>query len=470
MRRARRSSASLQAPMDSKSRPPSSVSSFGLNMLGVLGVLVALYFLREQHLTGTNAVLILCAAGVVPIILLDVLVLRVHRRPSTGLDWDQPAKSDLGRVATKLLGLGLTVGLIALAYWAFAEYRAMDHEKDFYYPFYTVMRRFGGTLALLAVFYVWLVDGQMKEPRDSYWQLGRCVLLRFSDARKADIANHFRGWLVKAFYIPLFVVYIHGQINGLINWNLGNFQADNLRLYDFLNDLVYGLDVLFATVGYCLSLRVIDAHLRTAEPTMFGWVVALECYDPFWRGLFQRQYLHYEGIGFGAWLGDHVNLRWCWVAMILSCDLVYVLATFAFGVRFSNLTHRGILTNGPYRFTKHPAYVAKNISWWLITVPFIPNRGFAEAVRNSLLLGGVNMIYFLRAKTEERHLSRDPTYVAYALWMNDHGMLSFLGRWFPLLKYKPPQAAAVPADAPPAAKAASPPVSDADADAKAEAG
>jgi len=53
----------------------------------------------------------------------------------------------------------------------------------------------------------------------------------------------------------------------------------------------------------------------------------------------------------------------------------------------------------------------------------------------------INYMYFMRAKTEERHLSRDPTYVAYALWMNEHGWLRFLNR-IPLAKhifiYKPP--------------------------------
>jgi protein-S-isoprenylcysteine O-methyltransferase Ste14 len=439
--------------MDSKEvRKPPSASSFGLNMVGVLAGLIALYALRQWYavhpqdrvFTTGNAVLILCAACVVPIILLDIFALRVHRRATTGLDWDRQQASDLGRVATKLLGLGLTVGLIALAYWSFNEYRFMGGEKDFYYPFYLTLRRFWAPLVVSAVVYVWIVDGYMVEPHDSYWQLGRACLLRFSDARKKDIANHFRGWLVKAFYLPLFIVYCTNQLNGLIHWNLDSIDPSNLRLYDFLNDTVYGLDVLFATVGYCLSFRAIDTHLRTAEPTMLGWCVALECYDPFWRGLFQKQYLHYEGIGFGNFFQDNHTVRWVWVGLILSCDLIYVLATFAFGVRFSNLTHRGILTNGPYRFSKHPAYLAKNLSWWLITLPCIPMHGYnhlsswLEAIRNSLLLGGVNMVYFLRAKTEERHLSRDPTYVQYALWMNEHGLLAFIGRWFPLLRYKPP--------------------------------
>lgn len=37
---------------------------------------------------------------------------------------------------------------------------------------------------------------------------------------------------------------------------------------------------------------------------------------------------------------------------------IYAWATIMFGGRFSNLTHRGIITNGPYPWTKHPAYRA----------------------------------------------------------------------------------------------------------------
>ena len=38
---------------------------------------------------------------------------------------------------------------------------------------------------------------------------------------------------------------------------------------------------------------------------------------------------------------------------------IYAWGTVAFGIRFSNLTHRGILTNGPYAWTRHPAYVSE---------------------------------------------------------------------------------------------------------------
>jgi protein-S-isoprenylcysteine O-methyltransferase Ste14 len=161
---------------------------------------------------------------------------------------------------------------------------------------------------------------------------------------------------------------------------------------------------------------------------------------PFWGKLFSPLYLHYDGPGFESWLSGVPTARWVCAAVILALEIIYLLATFAFGVRFSNLTNRGILTNGPYRFTKHPAYIAKNMSWWMITLPFIPTHGWVEAVKWSCGLAGVSTIYFLRAKTEERHLSKDPAYVEYALWMRENGWLRFFDR-VPLVRhamYHPP--------------------------------
>ena len=50
---------------------------------------------------------------------------------------------------------------------------------------------------------------------------------------------------------------------------------------------------------------------------------------------------------------------------------------------------------------------------------------------NCVILFGVNVVYWWRARTEEMHLSRDPLYVEYALMMNDKSALAFLGKWFP---------------------------------------
>jgi protein-S-isoprenylcysteine O-methyltransferase Ste14 len=301
-----------------------------------------------------------------------------------------------------------------------------------------MLRRFALPLVVAVPAYMWIVDGYMREPKDAYWQLGRVALGRPGDANAKEIANHYRGWLVKAFFLPLMLVWMHGTVRELVTFNFDGASWENLRAYDFCYSLIFGLDLIFATVGYVMNFRVIDTHIRTAEPTMLGWVVALFCYQPFYS-LFERQYVHYDnGHAFGAWLAPYPHFRWVWAMAILFCIGVYVLATFSFGIRFSNLTHRGILTNGPYRFTKHPAYVSKNLSWWLTSVPFLPHEGPAMALKHCLGLAFINFIYFMRARTEEKHLSRDPVYVEYALWMNEHGVLRFLGKWIPFFRYKAP--------------------------------
>ena len=90
----------------------------------------------------------------------------------------------------------------------------------------------------------------------------------------------------------------------------------------------------------------------------------------------------------------------------------------AFGLRFSNLTYRGVLTNGPYAFTRHPAYLSKNAFWWLSTLPFLTTGSTADAIRNTAILALVSAVYWWRAKTEERHLAAaDAKYPAYHAWM-----------------------------------------------------
>src|SRR5580704_4873053 len=97
-------------------RCPPSATHFGINLFALAIVLGAMWFLR-QHKARLDEVLVLGGAVAVPVILLDVLVLKVHRRASTGLDWDQVFKPDFGRVATKLLGLFVTLAPFAVFYW-----------------------------------------------------------------------------------------------------------------------------------------------------------------------------------------------------------------------------------------------------------------------------------------------------------------------------------------------------------------
>jgi protein-S-isoprenylcysteine O-methyltransferase Ste14 len=275
--------------------------------------------------------------------------------------------------------------------------------------------------------YLYWVDRRMAQPLDGLWQFGRLVLGRWQGLDLRLIGQHLLGWLVKGFFLPLMFTYFCDNLNKLLHYDLKllhNFQG----LYDWAYFFMYFIDVSLVSMTYLMALRATDTHIRSTEPTMFGWVTALVCYQPFWS-LISRQYIDYDtGLSWGAWFGNLPWLYELWGCMILSTVALYVWATIAFGARFSNLTHRGIITNGPYRYTKHPAYLAKNLSWWLISTPFLLSGGVQATLRRCLLLGLLNFIYYLRAKTEERHLSLDPVYRSYADWIDAHGLLRGLNR------------------------------------------
>jgi protein-S-isoprenylcysteine O-methyltransferase Ste14 len=75
---------------------------------------------------------------------------------------------------------------------------------------------------------------------------------------------------------------------------------------------------------------------------------------------------------------------------------------------------------------KHPAYLSKNLSWWMISVPFVACAGWWTAVQSCLMLGAANLIYYLRARTEERHLAADPAYRDYREFIASHGLWAYL--------------------------------------------
>jgi hypothetical protein len=65
----------------------------------------------------------------------------------------------------------------------------------------------------------------------------------------------------------------------------------------------------------------------------------------------------------------------------------------------------------------------------MISMPFLSKAGVDEALRHSLMLLLLNFIYYLRAITEERHLSRDPVYTAYQEYIATAGLYARIISW-----------------------------------------
>ncbi len=155
-------------------------------------------------------------------------------------------------------------------------------------------------------------------------------------------------------------------------------------------------------------------------------MAALICYPPFILMNNGGPLDYHPGTagetGWVHWLQGYPLLTAFWGAWLVFLTGVYAWATVAFGFRFSNLTHRGILTHGPYAWTKHPAYLSKNLFWFFAILPFLATTGNpVDMIRNTAVLGLVACVYYWRARTEERHLSADPVYREYAEWMERNG-------------------------------------------------
>jgi protein-S-isoprenylcysteine O-methyltransferase Ste14 len=407
--------------------PPSAthpaVATAGLAaFLASVAALYAVPGLQGIGAAGAALATILVTAAAIN--LTDIVLARAHLRLSTGIDYscDDPS---LARTGCKLVGLGASLGLVGVFYWLAPEY----HDA-FYGPFYGLLAIVMPIWLLLALPYFYFVDRHMRDPHDGYWHLGRAAMLRFEDVDRGTIIQHLLGWLVKGFFLPLMFVYFCNGLDNLLALDIRTLMSFP-HWYEFLYGLVFLVDVGLASMGYLLALRVMDTHLRSAEPTLLGWLVAVICYEPF-VALVSLHYLAYSGgLVWGDWLAGSPVLYVLWGTTILGLVIIYGWSTVMFGGRFSNLTHRGIITSGPYRWTRHPAYLAKNLSWWMISVPFISQGSPGEAVRSCLLLLALNGVYWLRAKTEERHLSRDPVYRQYSRYIDRHGLFRSLRRISP---------------------------------------
>jgi len=413
---------------------PRSCTSMAINATGLLGFLafsLAVAYFKFEDVGQLALVALLCVA--VPIGALELLFLKTHQRVSTGLDLASQREIAWNRCAVKLLGLSATMGLVGGFYLVLPEY-----QGDFYVRYWAFLRNLGAIVLVGSVPYFVVVDRWMKHPQDGYWHVGMIALGQWRRTDRKVVQQHFLGWAVKAFFLALMFVFLTNDMEFLQTVELSLVFDSFKNFYDAVWRYIFVVDVAFVCCGYLLTLRVLDSHIRSTEATTLGWVVALACYQPFW-GFVNGAYLNYDnGTAWGYWLEGQPVLFAVWGCAILGVLCVYTAASVAFGLRFSNLTHRGIITNGPYRYTKHPAYVAKNISWWMIAMPFLSNTGTGDAVRGSLLLLGLNGIYFLRARTEERHLSKDPVYVHYALAMNERSVFRWCGTLVPALRYRPP--------------------------------
>lgn len=274
----------------------------------------------------------------------------------------------------------------------------------------------------LSLVYIYLVDRRLLEPEDDYAKIG--AMLNKKIPLEKSILNFFLlKTLVKIVFVPFMYTGFLGNMTILLNteWYL-NVEAISLLLFNF----GISIDILIGMFGYLFSSAIINNQIKDTDSNLLGWIFALLSYPPLlW--IMRKVNNQHDSLTWSEIIPQDNPIYWILFAIINLTWIVYWLATFEFGMTFSNLSWRRLIDKGVYQYTKHPAYIAKNIYWWLYTLPFMGVVFFsAQWWQNILGLTFVSLIYYGRAKSEERHLMKFIEYRQYCAEINKRGIFRWL--------------------------------------------
>ena len=226
----------------------------------------------------------------------------------------------LQSLLTRSLGMVATVACVFFFYWLFDEYhssfmsgffgiddreRPPPHEpqrsqdnKPHLHNFFAL----GGLLrqyvsgpvgfAACALAYLCLSHYVLKQPQDGYYELGK-VILNLPYAPPSSLyttipcRQHLLECLVRCFYAPLMFTSLCDNLT-LLHYR--GFEDDSyMAFWRFANNLIFSVDLCFAFIGYAFPFSLLlGTHIRSVEPTLLGWLVALTCYQPFFQLLTDR--------------------------------------------------------------------------------------------------------------------------------------------------------------------------------------
>lgn len=220
--------------------------------------------------------------------------------------------------------------------------------------------------------------------------------------------------VVKVFFVPTMLQFAYMNWSVVVaGWSPAmqspiSMRTFNQHVFPFMVVVIYTIFTVIYAFGYLVQADFLNNKIKSVEPTVMGWACTLICYPPI-VGLtaiapknYPWDYLN-DLVDFGGVVPNFIAR----VTMV-SCLLIMLWAVATLGLKCSNLTNRGIVTGGPYRFIRHPHYAFKLAHWWITLLPV-----FISVPLAPVFMAGWTSIYFLRAITEERHLRSDPDYVAY---------------------------------------------------------
>lgn len=141
-------------------------------------------------------------------------------------------------------------------------------------------------------------------------------------------------WLSQHVFSLVNNIYATTQSMELLSTDFLSFFNNNFFWMAF--SLILFIDVFFFTFGYLLEAPFLKNTIKSVEPTLIGWAVAILCYPPF--NNYIGNFIQWYSTDFPQFASPAVH-----VAMNLSILVlmgIYSWASFALGLKASNLTNR----------------------------------------------------------------------------------------------------------------------------------
>ena len=218
--------------------------------------------------------------------------------------------------------------------------------------------------------------------------------------------------LMRAYFLPIMVIQVLGTtLSNLDLINRLQTEGQVLNFLYFATTVLWLMDIINATLSYCLESRWLENRSRSIDMTITGWLVCFCCYEPLneitgylfpfapFVATQNPQDLIIPSVNFLI----AVKV----IEVIFLCGHVY--SDVSLGPSIANVTFKKLQTRGPYGLVRHPGTTTK-LSFWLMQSIFYKQFWTLKIIYGYTMWA---VIYVSRALTEERHLKKYPDYRKY---------------------------------------------------------
>jgi protein-S-isoprenylcysteine O-methyltransferase Ste14 len=291
---------------------------------------------------------------------------------------------------------------------------------------------------------MYYTEKRLGEYRDSYYEFGLFATGAWKNIDWENFKTGIWSWFIRGFFLPMnfcTAVSMFENLRNSTNLELFLINSPITISYPIIENIIFLMLIIAIIPGYYFSSRLLGTNGVSISQTWPAWIVTLWFYPPFNIMINNSwiDYTHEIVKGQQNWISIFGNspITIYFIATILiTMGLIHFWGEAILGMRASVNTNKGIITNGPFKYTKHPIYVSKVVAWFLATLPFISTTSFLQNTKFFIAFCCVAAGYTFRSYFEEKFLATDSTYVAYARYIDQKGVLRFINKIFPFMSFE----------------------------------